>query len=91
MRELITLWERILGTSPSEKQFVIWTESHTADVVRHGILRAAAKNQQMGGTMSQDYKIRFASKVMLTATNQREQNAANKERLREEFEGKVVA
>jgi|GEM_PF-4753922 len=72
MRELMELWTKVLGTPPSDQQFVIWLESHDADVVRHGILKAATKNQQMGGTMSQDHAVRFASKVMLTTDASRE-------------------
>jgi hypothetical protein len=89
MRQLINLWERTLGTPPSEQQFVIWSESHDAKIVRQAILKTATKNQQMGGTMSEDHKIRFASKVMLTLSAQREENAANRECLRQEFEGQV--
>jgi len=36
--------------------------------------------------MSLDYKVRFASKVMLTQTERNAQNAANRTRLREEFD-----
>ena len=43
----------------------------------------------MGGGMSQDHKIRFASKVMLTLSAQREEHAANRECLRQEFEEQV--
>lgn len=86
MLELINLWTRVLGTPPSEQQFVIWTESHSADVVRQGILKAAMKNQTMGGQMSDDHKIRFASKVMITLSAQKEEHAANKIRLAAEME-----
>ena len=89
MRELINLWGRTLGPSPAEQQFVIWSESHAATIVRQAILKTATKNQTMGGTMSEDHKIRFASKVMLTLSAQREEHAANRERLRQEFEGQV--
>ena len=51
------------------------------------ILRAATKNQTMGETMSQDHRIRFACKVMLTASALRKENAEKHERLRQEFEG----
>jgi hypothetical protein len=86
MRELITLWERVLGTPPSDQQFVIWSESHTADIVRQAILKTATKNQTMGGTMTEDHKVRFASKVMLTLSAQKTEHAANRERLRQEME-----
>jgi hypothetical protein len=84
---LVNLWERTLGTLPPEQQFVIWSESHTPDIVRQAILKTATKNQTMNGGMSQDHKIRFASKVMLTLSSLREEHAANREKLRQEFEG----
>lgn len=87
---LINLWAKTLGKpTPSEQQFVIWMESHPSDVVRYGILRTATKNQMMGGSMSQDHRIRFASKVMLTLSALRQENATNHEKLRQEFEGQV--
>jgi hypothetical protein len=88
MRELMTLWERTLGALPSEQQFVIWAESHAEDIVRKAILKTATKNQMLDGTMTQDHKVRGASKVMTTLTQQTETNAANRARLREEFEGR---
>jgi hypothetical protein len=90
MNNLIELWERVLGTTPSEQQFLIWTESHPSDVVRQGILKTAMKNQQLGGAMTEDHKVRFASKVMLTVIARREEHAANREKLHQEC-GKVVA
>jgi hypothetical protein len=87
MRELILLWERTLGTLPSEQQFAIWSELHTQDIIRRAILKTAIKNQQLNGTMSSDHKFRFASRVMMTLTEQAAKNAANRERLRDEFEG----
>lgn len=86
MRELIRLWERTIGTHPPEQQFVIWTESHAVDIVRRAILKTATKNQTMGGTMSLDHQTRFASKVMLTLSEQRQEHAENRAR-REKFEG----
>src|SRR5260370_10250451 len=85
MRQLMNLWERTLGIPPSEQQFVIWSESHTANIVRQAILKTATKNQTIGGMMSEDHKIRFASKVMLTLSAQREEQAGNREKLRQEF------
>src|SRR5689334_17670347 len=89
MRQLITLWERTLGIPPSEQQFVIWTESHSIDIVRKAILKAATKNQTMNGTMSLDHKVRFASKVMLTLSAQRQEHMENQKKLREEYERTV--
>jgi hypothetical protein len=87
MRELMTLWERTLGTPPADEQFVIWTESHTADIVRRAILKTATKNQTLGGRMTQDHRVRFASRVMLTLSAQQDEHRANREKLRQEFEG----
>jgi hypothetical protein len=39
--------------------------------------------------MTLDYKIRFASKVMLVQTERNTSNALNRQRLSEEFEGPV--
>jgi hypothetical protein len=72
MRELITLWQRVLGDPPDEKQFAIWLELHTADTVRRAILKTAIKNQQLTGNMSDDHKFRFASRVMISVTTQSE-------------------
>ena len=89
MRELMNLWERTLGNPPTESQFVIWTESHAADIVRQAILKTATKNQTLDGSMSEDHKVRFASKCMITLSAQREQYTANRAKLRQEFEGQV--
>ncbi len=88
MHDLIILWTKVLGTPPTEQQFVIWTESHAADIVRQAILKTATKNQTMGGTMTEDHKIRFASKVMLTWSAQKKEHVANREKLRQEMEGR---
>ncbi len=85
--ELRSLWTKLLGELPSTAQFEFWLETHSADVVRRGILKTTEKNFNLGNTMSQDHKIRFASKVMLMASAQREANAANRERLKAEMEG----
>jgi hypothetical protein len=85
MHELINLWTRLLGEPPDCEQFALWGEMHPVDVVRRGVLKTAAKNLSVGKTMSHDHKIRFASKVMSTLTEQAATNAANKTRLREEY------
>ena len=90
MRELISLWEKTLGTPPSETQFIVWMESHDLKIVRRAILKTAAKNLSVGAMMTTDHKVRFASKVMSTASALQEENAANREKLRQEFEGQVL-
>jgi hypothetical protein len=87
LNELKTLWKRMLGTPPSDEQFEVWTALHTLEVVRQAIVRTAAKDLSLGKTMTADFKIRFASKVMLTQTERNGMHAANRARLREEFEG----
>lgn len=81
MRELINLWSKLLGPPPTEEQFTLWAELHNPEIVRQAILKTAAKDLSLGKTMSPDYKIRFASKVMLTATERNAVNAANRARL----------
>lgn len=90
LMELQSLWTKLLGELPSTAQFEFWLETHQVDVVRRGILKTAEKNLNLGNTMSQDHKIRFASKVMLTASAQREENATNRERLNAEMEGRAL-
>jgi hypothetical protein len=89
MHELIQLWATMLGTPPADEQFTVWAALHTPEVVRQGILKTAAKDLSLGKTMTVDYKIRFASKVMLTQTERNTSNALNRQRLSEEFEGQV--
>jgi hypothetical protein len=69
------------------EQFGLWSAMHTDSVVRQGILKTARKNIDLGGAMTPEHKVKFASKVMLMATSQNLQNAANRESLRQEFEG----
>jgi hypothetical protein len=87
MRQLKDLWTTMLGTPPADEQFSLWAALHTPEVVRQGILKTAAKDLSLGKTMTLDYKIRFASKVMLTQTERNTSNALNRQRLSEEFEG----
>jgi hypothetical protein len=87
MSELIQLWGKMLGELPRTEQFTVWAALHTPEVVRQGILRTAAKDLSLGKTMTLDYKIRFASKVMITQTERNTSNAINRQRLSEEFEG----
>ena len=55
----------MLGTSPSDEQFSVWAALHTPKIVRRGLSGPAAKDLSLGKTMTLDYKVRFASKVML--------------------------
>lgn len=85
MNSLKILWENTIGESPTKEQFAIWEELHSPEVIRQAILKTGMKNQQMGGTMDSDHRLRYASKVMLTLTAQHAEHAANRERLRQEF------
>jgi hypothetical protein len=71
MNELKRMWAKLLGTVPSNSQFEFWAAAHSPETVQHGILKTAQKNLTLGGTMSDDHKIRFASKVMLSSTRQK--------------------
>lgn len=66
-----TLWSSFLGTPPIDQQFNLWLAMHSESTVRHGILKTAEKNLAMQGTMTDDHKVRFASKVMLSSTKQK--------------------
>jgi len=88
MRQLKDLWMTMLGAPPSDEQFSLWAALHTPQIVRQGILKTAAKDLSLGKTMTLDYKIRFASKVMLTQTERNTSNTLNRQRLSEEFEGR---
>jgi hypothetical protein len=89
MNELKLLWGKLLGQIPSDAQFDFWTAMHSREVIEHSILKTTQKNLSVNGTMSQDYKVRFASKVMLTQSERNTSNALNRQRLSEEFEGQV--
>jgi hypothetical protein len=89
MQELIKLWQSLLGAPPAEEQFTVWLALHTVEVIRLAIVKTAAKNLSVGKTMDTDYKIRFASKVMLNQTERNNEHAANKEKLNAEFEAKT--
>ncbi len=86
MRELKELWTTMLGKPPADEQFAVWAALHMLEIVRQGILRTAAKDLSLGRTMTLDYKVRFASKVMLVQSERNTNNALNRQRLSEEFE-----
>jgi hypothetical protein len=65
------VWSQFLGTPPSDLQCDLWLALHSESIVRHGILKTAEKNMAMGGTMTADHKLRFASKVMNSSSAQR--------------------
>lgn len=85
--DLKMLWENTLGESPTKEQFAIWYALYPTETIRKAILKTAMKNQSLRGQMSQDHRMRFASRVMMTLTQQAAEHAANRALLREEFEG----
>jgi hypothetical protein len=87
MNELKLLWQKFLGPLPSDDQWVLWFEMHVESVVRRGILQTAQKDLTLNRTMTLDYKIRFASKVMIDATARGVENAARREQLQKRFGG----
>jgi hypothetical protein len=88
MRELKELWEKMLGTPPAKEQFTLWSALHTEEVVRLAILKTAAKDLSLGKKMDFDYKIRFASKVMLVQTERNASNALNRQHVAEDFDAR---
>lgn len=90
MRELIELWAKTLGEPPAAEQFEVWLALHPAEVVRKAILRTAIKNQKVGGTMPQDYRIKYASKTMLVTADRDAANAENRRRLADAMSGQEM-
>ena len=70
MSELKILWGKLLGTIPGDAQFDFWAAVHSPETIHHGILKTAQKNLSTGSTMTDDHKVRFASRVMLSSTEQ---------------------
>jgi hypothetical protein len=73
MHELKELWTTTIGLAPTDEQFALWLAMHEVEVIRTSILKTAARNLQVGRTMTPDHLLRFASKVMLTRTERREE------------------
>ena len=70
LAELQALWSQLMGDPPDAVQFTYWLAAHSDEVVRHGVVKTAAKNLTMGRTMDQDHRVRYASSVMNNATTQ---------------------
>lgn len=90
MTELKLLWRKLLGQIPSDQQFDFWSAVHSPEIVKQGILKTCRKNLSIGGTMDDDHRIRFASKVMNTLSARKDEHAANRERLRQAMERTAV-
>lgn len=65
---LMNMWTRVLGDPPLIQQFELWACTHSPGTIERGITKTAIKNLRLGGAMSQDHRVRFASKVMQTRT-----------------------
>jgi len=83
--DLPILWESTIGARPPKEQFAIWEALYSTETIRRAILKTAMKNQSLNGQMSQDHRMRFASRVMMTVTEQALEHAANKARLHDEM------
>jgi hypothetical protein len=67
--ELKVLWKALFRTNPpDESQWDIWARMHDAETIREGLLGLAIKDRKLGGEMTMDYRIRFASSLMNSAT-----------------------
>jgi hypothetical protein len=87
MHELSQLWNKLIGEPPAPEQFGIWEELYPGDIIRKAILKTGIKNQNLGGTMTQDHRLRFANRVMQMASKDAAEHAANRERLHAEMSG----
>lgn len=87
MHELKALWTKLMGTpQPVDAQFAVWLELYGPEIVRLGIARTAAKNLTLAQGMDLDYRLRYASTVMRVQAERNADHAANRARLREEFD-----
>lgn len=82
---LKALWEDTLGESPTKEQFAIWEALYTPEVIKRAILKTAMKNQSLKGQMTLEHRQRFASRVMMTLTEQAAEHAANRALLHDEM------
>ena len=82
------LWAQTIGPPPMPEQFGLWSALHTEEVIRQAILRTARKNIDLDGTMSPEYKVRFASRVMIVQNERNTSHAANKQKLCQEMEAR---
>jgi hypothetical protein len=82
---LMDIWARVLGNVPPREQFELWAVENSLEVVKESIVVTAKKNLQLGGTMSQEYRVKFASGVMKTRTARNAKNAENRRQLATEM------
>jgi hypothetical protein len=78
--ELQTPWIKLMGDSPPDTtHFAVWLAEHRPEIVRHGIVKAAQKNLNLGRQMDQDHRVRYASSCMNSAEIQQQPLAGEKQ------------
>src|SRR5947209_15502195 len=87
LTELIKLWERLIGTAPSQQQFEIWMAQFDFEITKQGILKTAMKNMSLDGLMTAEHRVRFASKCMIVHAQRDIEHAANRAAIAKEMEG----
>lgn len=64
--KLAALWHELLPDfEPSREQLKLWLLKHNYETASFAIAETAAKRLRLGGQMSADHQLRFASKVMI--------------------------
>jgi len=86
LTELIKLWERLIGTAPSQQQFEIWMAQFDFEITKQGILKTAMKNMSLDGLMTAEHRVRFASKCMIVRAQRDAEHAANRAAVAKEME-----
>ena len=75
LQSLEQLWATTVPTQvPAREQWVLWLGMHDEGTLRYAVNETAMKAFRMGGRMSQDHAIRYASKCM----NSRTRNSAQR-------------
>lgn len=86
IEELMDIWSRVLGNAPQREQFELWAINSSLEVMKESIVATARKNLQLGGSMPQESRVRFASGVMRNRTSRGAHNEANRAALSMEME-----
>jgi hypothetical protein len=88
--ELVNLWKRTIGQTPTTQQFETWAALREPEVIKRAIIATAKKNLKLNGEMSEEYRIRYASSVMIVQERRAAEHAANRQAISAEFRGTVV-
>src|SRR2546421_1103307 len=78
LTELIKLWERLIGTAPSQQQFEIWMAQFDFEITKQGILKTAMKNMSLDGLMTAEHRVQFASKCMIMQAQRDSEHSTNR-------------